>query len=158
MEVLKKIFTVFLAAWIVISTGGFFIYAHSCHCCSEKEISVVDFENCCDHEQPVTCDVQSAGQYPPNLLDTTHDQTCHADRCCSITHKFYKLDVTFDKSKNVPVKSYDDLARLEQVINEDLLYEDIRTEIVTTDDDNPPELSGKAFLIFAHQLKIHHTA
>lgn len=150
----------FLAAWMVISTGGYSIYAHNCDCCGIEEISVLDFNDCCSHENTSqVCDIDSRmAKSCCADVDTpkkeTHEHQCQSNGCCNISQNFFKLESSFDTARPYIVKSFVKLAGIIQVIDTEDTVINSYSEITDTADQGLKYLTGRTFVLFSHQLKI----
>ena len=157
---LIKIFSIILAFWMVVITGGLHLYAHNCGCCDVQEISLNDFDECCtenDHQHACVeieqgCSDPCCGQQ--TLMDLVEGESCSTDQCCDVTHNYLKLDDSFNKAANLLMKPPVVFANLIQVINPEIVDEQYFQKLLTVNNSSPPGFTGKLFLIFAHQLKI----
>ncbi|OQX80145.1 MAG: hypothetical protein B6D64_03650 [Bacteroidetes bacterium 4484_276] len=157
---LIKIFSITLALWMVVITGGLHFYVHYCGCCDVQEISLNDFDECCtgnDHqhtcvEAEAGCTDSCSGQQ--TLIDLVEGEGCPANNCCDVTHSYLKIDDSFDRAANLILKLFPVSANLTREINLEIAAEQYFQKLSTVNDSPPPGFTGKSFLIFAHRLKI----
>ncbi len=149
-KMLRNIASLALAAAVLVATGGFSVFRHSCHTAQTTEFSFFIPDFSCKHghfhpdAQPVACCTQVGPE------DTS---ACTAGDCCDTEAFFVKLHIDTDtpvKHKNfAPVL----IADLEP--NESLPWtEEREAEHIMVSNDLPPPLSGKALHIYLQQLNI----
>lgn len=158
--IFNKGFAIFMAAWMIVSTGGFSVYAHECHCCETFDISVSEISDCCSHEEGnEICDVETLVNTPCcSTTNTAPDKkpphNCQTSDCCKISQNFYKLDSSFDTARPFIVKSFAKLTGIIQVIDTEGTVINSYSEITDTAEQGLKYLTGRTFILFSHQLKI----
>jgi|GEM_PF-2233879 len=158
---LIKIFSVLLACWMVVITGGLHVYANDCSCCYTQEVSMLDIDSCCiDDDKIEACEADekfndiSCCPDPGFIGININTEDCKTDNCCTVSHKYYKLADSFQNSENILLKSVSLYTSLMQELNEDACIENDFHKLIFTHNTSPPGFTGKAFLIFTHTLKI----
>jgi len=158
---LKKILSILLAGWMVIITGGLHVFAHECDCCDEVEISVVQIDECCvENAHDMICHEEAdEGQNnccnPLFDMVISNDHSCTENHCCSITHSYFRLDESFNKSTTNNIKTINLFVLPAQELDLELLVENENNKPVESLlFDKPPGFYGKAFLLFTQHLKI----
>ena len=136
------------AVIFLVSTSGFTVFRHSCQTEQTTEFSFLLADFNCDHQHiedahPVHSCCETSG--------TNDGVNCETDHCCDTETLLVKLNTTsyyqniFKKS----VISANDVSQVE--IYEFYSPAKESTHIIISN-DLPPPLSGKALLIFLHQL------
>jgi hypothetical protein len=158
-ELIKKIFSVFLALVVLISTSGFTVYEHHCNCCQTTDYSLVEFVSGCDHESEMhqqheanVC--QSEGCWDASSHDEHQKHVCSHDVCCMFQLNYEKLSIDFDKSQTISVKYFPQIFNVIQFLKPQVLVEPEIQKLIHISQNAPPILSETDFVIFAHALKI----
>ena len=142
----KSFITVLLTLVVVISTSGFILYDHECHC-THSITTLIQFKDidCCGVEEEIhSC----CGDKHIKACDTHHDS------CCKTTLKYYKITTPVD----LPV--YNHIQKIFQTFTKILsdipgtFDHQISFPFILTNIDKLPFRSGHLFIIFIHQLKI----
>lgn len=147
-RMISKIIFGITAVIFLVSTSGFTVFRHSCQTEQTTEFSflLADFD--CDHQHSEDVHPTHSCFETPGTNDGVN---CEADYCCDTETLLLKLNTTFDY-QNVfkkPIVSAIDMAEVE--IYEFYSPAKESTHIIISN-DFPPPLSGKALLIFLHQL------
>ncbi len=157
---LIKIFSVFLAVWMVTITGGLHLYAHECGCCDVQEVSVVNIDQCCsdDEVMEVCCDNEKVPESSccemRQITDVHESNICSTDNCCTVSHSYLKLDESFNVAGKILLESYPVLLKVVQVLNTETRPKNDFQSLTIINNSLPPGFTGRAFLIFTHTLKI----
>ncbi len=157
---LIKIFSVFLAVWMVTITGGLHIYGFACSFCDVQEMAITNFDQFCSEANPegVCCEVEqdyqlsSCEQTP--ITDLIESKSCPNDNCCTVSHNYIKLDQSFNTTGSILLKSFPVLSVLVRVFDIENIAEQDVQDILAFSNSSPPGFTGKAFLIFTHNLKV----
>ncbi len=144
-RMIKNIILGITAVIFLVSTSGFTVFRHSCQTEQTTEFSFLHADFSCDHHH--SDDVHSCCE----ASGTSDKVSCGTDDCCDTEILIVKLNTTFDYQNifKKPVISAIDVAQVE--VYEFNSPEKESTHIIISN-DLPPPLSGKALLIFLHQL------
>nr|NQU89579.1 hypothetical protein [Bacteroidota bacterium] len=161
MELLKKIFSVFMALWMIVITGGVNIYAHYCGTCNGHEISLTGIEAFCEanHYTAELCDVDSDHQDSdccagkPQECNDSSTKLLRSN-CCSFEQRYFKLDTSFDNQIKINIKYIHTCIELNWIIESIGHIQDEVQQIVAISNHSPPNFVGKEMVIFLHTLKI----
>ena len=156
-KLLKKILVLFIAILVVLTTGGFKVYSHQCDCCHTTELSLTDFDECCDLEEGIAVcetDAPAGTCCPDNNHVANEHHSCEADHCCQIESDFYKLDNAYEKANAIQIQPFQYVKTLEQIIHTESLHLDFVDKLIFVSGNAPPKLSSRFFLVFSHSLKI----
>jgi hypothetical protein len=155
---LIKISSLLLVVSILIATSGFSIYTHECNCCGSEDISLVDFQTCCEqNEKEHIC---ATGQQLPEACcdekekDQQRDHVCSTNHCCTVESDFHKLKNEFEKTKTPSVQKIDLRVYFIQTLETETLIKPILNKLLQIADESPPILLTRDFIIFSHALKI----
>lgn len=147
-RMINKIILGITAVIFLVSTSGFTVFRHSCQAEQTTEFSFLLADFSCDH-------LYSEDAHPAHSCCETSGindgVNCGTDDCCDTETLLVKLNTTIDYQNifKKPVISAIDVAQVE--IYEFYSPERESTHIIISN-DLPPPLSGKALLIFLHQL------
>ena len=147
-RMISKISLGITAVIFLVSTSGFTVFRHSCQAEERTEFSILRADFSCDH--PYSEDAHPAHSCC-ETSGTSDNVNCRTDHCCDTETLVVKLNTTsyyqniFKKS----VISIIDVAKVE--IYEFYSPAKESTHIIISN-GLPPPLSGKALLIFLHQL------
>jgi hypothetical protein len=157
---LMKIFSLFLAIWMVTITGGLHLYAHTCACCDVQEVALTGIDACCSEKasDPVCCQTKqdrhtSCCKQTP-ATDLVPGPDCSTNNCCSVSHSYLKLDENFNTAENLVLKPFTVLPNLTRVFDPENNFDRDFQKLIATNNTSPPGFTGKAFLIFTHTLKV----
>jgi hypothetical protein len=156
-KLLKKILVLSIAILVVLTTGGFKVYSHQCDCCHTTELSLTDFDDCCELDEAMAV-CEADGQAEACCQDETHDahenHSCEADHCCQIESEFYKLDNAYEKANALQIHAFQFVKKLEQIIYTESQQLDFVDKLIFVSGNAPPKLSSRLFVVFSHSLKI----
>jgi hypothetical protein len=147
-RMISKIILGITALIFLVSTSGFPVFRHSCQTEQTTEFSFLLADFSCDHQH-------SDDAHPAHpcceTSGTSNNINCGTDHCCDTETLLVKLNTTsyYQNIFKKPVISAIDVAKVE--IYEFLSPVKESTHIIISN-DLPPPLSGKALLIFLHQL------
>lgn len=157
---LKNTAFIFLAAMLIMATGGYSIYHHICHCAGESTASIF-IESACDHEDMGAtagcCDTHQAETCCSHDKEGNASNVCHAGDCCNTSVTFLKISDNFTVSlEKISLKftmSFISILFGHEILSGEQVLAYFQPE--TT--DIPPPPSGTELIISLHQLKIAHT-
>ena len=162
MEILKKIFSVLLALWIVVPTGGVNVYTHTCTGCDSFEVSVSEIDVCCSPEiiEAETCCEKTVKE--TSTCCSSKDQSCDdhksnlkKDQCCTFEQQYFKLENSFDKTRQINIVVIAHCVDLNFVnISKDIQTEKKSNQMIDISTHAPPDIFGKDMLIFLQALKV----
>jgi hypothetical protein len=151
-RMISKIILAITAVIFLVSTSGFTVFRHSCQTEQTTEFSFLLADFNCDHQHiedahPAHSCCETSG--------TNDGVNCETDKCCDTETLLLELNTTFDYQNvfNKPIISAIDVAQVK--IYEFYSPAKESTHIIISN-DLPPPLSGKALLIFLHQLTTPH--
>jgi hypothetical protein len=155
----QKSAVLFLAAMLIMATGGFSIYHHFCRCAGEGLTTII-LEPNCDHQETagdlpaVCCSVDEPSGCCTNEDAENHSDACNGDDCCQTSSQFLKIVDTYTVSLDklslkfivsfIQVLTSTTLLAEPQVIN-------LQNPHYT---DTSPPLYGRELVNHFHQQKI----
>ncbi|HOP04828.1 MAG TPA: hypothetical protein PL017_09765 [Tenuifilaceae bacterium] len=146
MKTLKTIFSVSLAAYMLLAMGGFSVFHHYCGCKKQIYTSVIIDDECCDHssEHHSCCGDSDAG-------------VCHSDSendCdCETQVQVLKVDEFASNGNNVEVKNPVLFLFLTSFFQEIYSISTPSTGFSIPSCDAPP-IWGRMLVISFHSIKI----
>ena len=154
---MKKIITIsfslLLAATFLMSYTGLRLLIHHCMSCESTGLAVFSQQqSCCleQDEEATVCDISSTSA---SCCIPAEGEAC--ENCCSEEVVYLKKDFEFSKDRqqprieSVPVDVFADL------FGNEIIHSVTSNQVVSFNNtDPPPKLTGKAFVLFSHQLKI----
>lgn len=148
--VLKNILSVLLAAVVITTTSGFTVFKHHCNTQRSTEYSVLVPAFECDHYNHKQSEKLPPCCVSPEAID---EESYSTDDCCETDSFIVKLDIKIDNHDISNKLQFD--THIEPVYSEDIVKQ-VSNEIshIIISDDLPPPKSGKALLIYLHQLNI----
>lgn len=157
-KIFQKSLAIVLSLIVIITTSGLNIYTHSCGCCQSFDVSITAFDECCDHTENQICKLSDEGQSPcceEHAPDTDPVHECRKDGCCRFDHQFLKMAENFDRPAPFIIQYFEPAAVVKQILSPDFDQHDEAEKLSTFCSSLPPPSQvGKAFIIFAHSLKI----
>ena len=153
--VLQNTGIIFLAALLIMATGGFSIYEHFCRCAGEKTASIF-VEATCHHESESSA--ASCCMIAEHTCCGTEktEKNCHDDDCCQTTETYLKISDDFNyQFDKISLKF---IVSFVQILsgNSLLAVEQDYTLPVQDFNDIPPPLYGRELVNHLHQLKTDH--
>lgn len=138
------------AVIFLVSSSGFTVFRHSCQAEQTTEFSFLLADFSCDHQH--SDDTHPA--HPCCEVSGTSDKvSCGTDHCCDTETLLVKLNTTSDY-QNVFKKSVISAIDAAQVKIYEFFSPERESTHIIISNGLPPPLSGKALLIFLHQLTI----
>ena len=163
MQVLTKkyqqILAVVLALLFFVTTSGINIYTHSCGCCQSFDVSLTAFDDCCHHENAVTCNTSSDDHdecCPGGKSHQPVDQhQCKASGCCNYQHQFLKISEDFQFTLQINIPQISEFPIPEILVDNELNSSELHETFIVTCFSLPPPLpAGKVFHVMTQSLKI----
>lgn len=153
----QKIGTLFIAALLVMATGGFSIYEHFCRCAGESSASIF-LEASCEHNNPQSAAACCQHETIPSCcMDKPPDHqgnACEHDDCCQDSETFLKISDNFTTS--LDKISFKFIPGIIQVLIANDLLADPQAFISPLPEfyDTSPPLYGRELVNHLHQLKL----
>lgn len=145
---LRNTITISLAMMVLIATSGFTVFRHSCNTAKTTEFSFIipSFE--CEH-------FSAESELPPCccINEVPEEESYETEKCCDTETYLVKADLTFDIQKvfkTIHPVSFSEIAQT--LTNTELQPRELNYILISN--DLPPPLSGRALLIYLHQLDI----
>lgn len=155
----QKILALVLAVLFFVTTSGINIYSHSCGCCQSFDVSLTAFDECCLHENAVTCNTSSEDHDECCSGDKMHqpiDQhQCKASGCCHYQHQFLKISEDFQFTLKINIPQISEFPVPEIVVDNKLNSSELHECFIVAGFSLPPPLpAGKVFHLMTQSLKI----
>lgn len=146
--IIKNTTALVTAVILLVSTSGFTVFKHSCYTDRTTEYSVITPDFNCDHNDhtghehlPSCCGIQDLGG----------GASCEEGSCCETEAFIIKLHINVDIQDYKKAQLVDDFEFIsEATIDVPPARKEIDDIIISN--DLPPPLSGRALLIYLHQL------
>lgn len=157
-KIFQKSLAIILSLVVIVTTTGLNIYTHSCGCCQRFDVSVTLFDECCNHTENQTCELPENGQTAcceDHAKDAGPEHECRKDGCCMFGHEFIKISENFKRPAQVTIQNVDYISTVIELNYNDFDREnEIENDFVLNNSLPPPNLAGKAFVVFTHSFKI----
>ncbi|MBW6459901.1 MAG: hypothetical protein K0B08_04945 [Bacteroidales bacterium] len=146
---------IFLAALLIMTTGGFSVYEHFCRCAGEKTASIFVEAPC--HHDDESLAVSCCMTEEHACFSTNHtEKSCHNDNYCQTTETYLKISDDFNyQFDKISLKF---IVSFVQILtgNSLMAVEQDYTFPVQEFNDIPPPLYGRELVNHLHQLKTDH--
>lgn len=157
--IVKKIITIslslLLATTFLMSYTGMRLLIHHCMSCDTTGLAMFSQQqSCClDAQQDdgmILCDITTASA---SCCTASEDSAC--ENCCSEEVVYLKKDFEFSNDRQQPRIEAVPVDVTADLFGDEILHSDQSNQVVSFNNtDPPPKLTGKAFVLFGHQLKI----
>ena len=164
MEIMKRVFAVFLLVVFVAYSGGIGFSVHNCEHCKQKKVYFFQHPDCCEaaraehHHQADNCENTCHHD-----ADCCHHQTektvknvnmPHCQPCCVTKFQFYKIQGNYFAPKYEKLVKVADFTLFTEILS--VCFERPVLEKINLSENkpNPPPLlpGGERFIVFTHQL------
>ncbi|MDX9905712.1 MAG: hypothetical protein RBS55_03895 [Bacteroidales bacterium] len=152
----KNIFLILVVSLLIISTGGYSIFHHVCHCAGEMSVSVFteatcshgeDSHACCQDEETQSCCANKPGHQS--------DNTCNGKDCCKNSVQFLKISDSFQPgTAKISLKPFPAISPFVQSVVPEINLQSSTFNLKSF--DLPPPQTGKQIVVAQHQLKLDH--
>jgi len=142
---------------VVVTTGGFSVFSHDCNCCDSYELSLTGFTACCEMEETeVSCKTESHASAccTEKIHVEQKNHSCKTDQCCQLASKFYRLDNSYEKTRDIQINKIQFSNQLQRIINTEIIQNDFFNKLIFIAKNSPPKIPYKNFVVFTHSFKI----
>lgn len=150
----KNISLILVVALLIISTGGYSIFHHVCHCAGEMTASVF-LEPACEHDNSgkACCHSTESHSCCMEKDKETDRHACHDGDCCETDSQFIKIHDSYQPvTANIILKPF--VTESELFLFDFLPEKETNLFLPVYINDLPPPQTGKQIVVAQHQLKL----